>query len=684
MITIEDLRSGDALSLARLQCSCGRARLFVYDALDDQVLSCLTCGQIAARSELIAAANPVLNPAHVTWLNASERSDLAMIETDIPVRATFNPGRTQPGEHSGRIVRISPSHAMLALDAGLPSARDLNNPAPEPIQIALFGSQEPLVGQFLCTLENLQPLQGGRGPICHRISFESSSPERRSVLQHFFQSACGLKFDWRVLLFAEGEQELRLRRQIAQSLPMVRIESVCRVAAFTRLYRELRPDLTIVPALPELMQMVHQREGTSINRPSYLIALVKELSCAAISHALRWGARDVLANEAGPDEVRDAVQRCQIASMHPAGSAPQPQPAAARPTPNLFLGSQGSSQFSVTEEDAIRMLCMASETHDAHSSNHLMRIAYYTAIVAARLGWDAHRTAMVATASRLHDIGKLGVPDAILRKPGKLTQDERSVMEQHTRFGHQILQSSASDVLRTGATIALRHHERWDGQGYPDGVAGDQIPLEAQVVSVADVFDALTTARAYKPAWSIEDTINYIRENNGRMFAPAVGTAFLNSIGEIVKVQTRFVDEAQDIWNERRTCRRHPVAPIEVELQIAMPEQTFRPMNFRGELCNVGLGGIKIVLKGVTNDLYAILVESRRYAKLSCGHPDWRDGLEAFCQVVWSDFYGIPDPNACLMGLGFQKVPVALEYQIDRISGNSTEYALAARVPAVV
>ncbi|OPZ09907.1 MAG: Cyclic di-GMP phosphodiesterase response regulator RpfG [candidate division BRC1 bacterium ADurb.BinA292] len=185
------------------------------------------------------------------------------------------------------------------------------------------------------------------------------------------------------------------------------------------------------------------------------------------------------------------------------------------------------------EDDSIRLLILTSETHDQNISNHLKRISSYSAAIARELNWSDEAAARLATASKLHDLGKIGVPDQILKKTGALTEEERTTMQQHTRLGYHILENSASEIMRLGAVIALRHHERYDGTGYPDGLVGDAIPIEAQIVSIADVFDALTTARPYKPAWPTDKTVQYIVDQAGKMFNPQVVDAFLKAMPEI-------------------------------------------------------------------------------------------------------------------------------------------------------
>ncbi len=143
----------------------------------------------------------------------------------------------------------------------------------------------------------------------------------------------------------------------------------------------------------------------------------------------------------------------------------------------------------------------------------------------------------------MHDIGKVGTPDHILLKPGRLTEDELVIMRQHPRIGHDILKGSSSPMIQMAAQIALTHHEKFDGSGYPDGTAGEAIPLVGRIVAVADVFDALTSPRPYKEAWDLDRAIDFIRDGRGAHFDPACVDAFLALMPEVLLIRERFKDE---------------------------------------------------------------------------------------------------------------------------------------------
>lgn len=193
--------------------------------------------------------------------------------------------------------------------------------------------------------------------------------------------------------------------------------------------------------------------------------------------------------------------------------------------------------------DAIRRLGTASEYRDNETGMHIMRMTHFATAIAKAMGLPAETRELLAICAPMHDVGKIGIPDYILLKPGRLTPEEFEVMKGHARLGHELLQGSGSEVLRAGAEIALTHHEKYDGSGYPRGLKGTQIPLFGRIVAVADVFDALTSERPYKKAWSLDDACRYLEEGRGKHFDPLCVEAFLAGWEEILEIRRRFQDE---------------------------------------------------------------------------------------------------------------------------------------------
>jgi PAS domain S-box-containing protein len=176
--------------------------------------------------------------------------------------------------------------------------------------------------------------------------------------------------------------------------------------------------------------------------------------------------------------------------------------------------------------ETLRCLALAAEYRDDQTYEHTQRVGRTASLLAQRLGLDSEFCALVRHAAPLHDVGKLGIPDAILLKPGKLTPQEFEIVRGHAAAGARILSGSTSDLLKLAEEIALTHHEWWDGSGYPAGSCGEDIPLSGRIVAVADVYDALTHQRPYKSAWSVGDSVVEMRRLAGRQFDPRVIDAF--------------------------------------------------------------------------------------------------------------------------------------------------------------
>lgn len=190
----------------------------------------------------------------------------------------------------------------------------------------------------------------------------------------------------------------------------------------------------------------------------------------------------------------------------------------------------GAAELRSAHRETIVRLAAALELRSEETGRHVERIARYAERLAAALGLSEARAALIGLASPLHDIGKIALPDAILQKPGPLTTEERRLMQTHTEIGHRLLSGSRSDVLEVAADIALNHHERYDGKGYPRGIAGSAISLEARIVTICDVFDALTHDRVYRSAYLLPDALTLMRSDRGTRFDPTLFDVFLTTL----------------------------------------------------------------------------------------------------------------------------------------------------------
>lgn len=203
---------------------------------------------------------------------------------------------------------------------------------------------------------------------------------------------------------------------------------------------------------------------------------------------------------------------------------------------------RATSMIAAREQDTILRLCRAAEYRDWETGSHIMRMAHYARIIAGQLELPEANREAIFLATPMHDIGKIGVPDYILLKPGRLADAEYTIMKQHTVIGHQILHDSSSDLLQLAAEIALSHHERFDGSGYPNGTRGTAIPLPGRIVAVADVFDALTSERPYKREWQVEAAVATMKQDAGTHFDPQCVEAFLRGLDGILQVRADFRD----------------------------------------------------------------------------------------------------------------------------------------------
>jgi len=195
-----------------------------------------------------------------------------------------------------------------------------------------------------------------------------------------------------------------------------------------------------------------------------------------------------------------------------------------------------------TQLDTIFRLGRAAEYRDNETGLHIKRMSLFCGGLAKQLELGQSECERIKNATPMHDLGKIGIPDKILLKPGKLDPDEWEIMKTHAAIGAEILSESQSDILNLAQIIALTHHEKWDGSGYPKGLKGENIPQVGRIVAICDVFDALTSVRPYKKAWSMEDSFSHLKEQKGRHFDPEMVPLFLDMVPEILEIQKQYGD----------------------------------------------------------------------------------------------------------------------------------------------
>jgi putative two-component system response regulator len=204
---------------------------------------------------------------------------------------------------------------------------------------------------------------------------------------------------------------------------------------------------------------------------------------------------------------------------------------------------QAIEKIKLASLDTIHRLARAAEYRDEDTGAHIKRIGQYSASIAREMGLSYSEVENITYAAPMHDVGKIGIPDRILLKPGELEPGEWEIMKEHTTIGAQILHGADAEFIKVAEVIALTHHEKWDGSGYPKGLRGSRIPLAGRIVAISDVFDALTSKRPYKDAYPIEESFEIIKENRGTHFDPDIVDAFFGSKREIIAIRRKYVDD---------------------------------------------------------------------------------------------------------------------------------------------
>ncbi len=207
------------------------------------------------------------------------------------------------------------------------------------------------------------------------------------------------------------------------------------------------------------------------------------------------------------------------------------------------LVQERTAQIHKTRLEIIRMLGRAAEYKDNETGTHIVRMSKYSQEISLACGVSEGEAELLLNAAPMHDVGKIGIPDYILQKPGPLNPDEWKIMKGHAYMGYLIIGKHDSEILQSASMIAYQHHEKWNGTGYPRGLKGEEIHLFSRIVALADVFDALTNERVYKKAWPMEDALALVKKERGEQFDPAVVDAFFNILPKIIKIKEEYSDE---------------------------------------------------------------------------------------------------------------------------------------------
>lgn len=300
-------------------------------------------------------------------------------------------------------------------------------------------------------------------------------------------------------------------------------------------YRTQRPDLILLDInMPHLdgYDVLQQLKGLEDPLLPPVVMLTAQNSRDHLLKALAGGARDYVTKPFDRNELLMRVRN--LLDAHLAHRMVHNQKAML-----ADMVRARTHELNVSRLEVVRRLGRAAEYRDNETGLHILRMSKFSALMAKSLGWSDDDCELLLHASPMHDIGKIGIPDAVLLKPGKFEPPEWDVMKQHAAMGADILSDGDSELLKLARTIALSHHEKWDGSGYPKGLVGANIPQAGRIVAVADVFDALTSPRPYKKAWSIEEAVDFLKSQSGTHFDPEVVAHFLKVLPDILAVRER-------------------------------------------------------------------------------------------------------------------------------------------------
>lgn len=328
----------------------------------------------------------------------------------------------------------------------------------------------------------------------------------------------------RIAVVDDEPANVGLLRRILEPVGYEEIASTTDPRRAVSLCREADPDLVILDLRMPYLDGFEVYEELDASLPGFafvpVLFLTADDSRQAQERALSIGGQDYLTKPFSPREVRIRVRNLLTTrALH-----------LALQEANRELDARVRKRTEELNEARIEILerlALAAEYRDDQTGKHTQRVGRLAAGAARGLDLDGEVVERLRRAAPLHDVGKIGIHDSILLKPGELTPEEFSVMETHTLIGADILSGSRFPVLRMAEEIARYHHERWDGSGYPEGLEGDEIPLSARIVAVADVFDSLTHDRVYKDAWTEEEAVEHLREGRDELFDPRVVDAFL-------------------------------------------------------------------------------------------------------------------------------------------------------------
>jgi putative two-component system response regulator len=401
-----------------------------------------------------------------------------------------------------------------------------------------------MLNEMLTTTAATEPT-GYESPVPFTATPNVGSPEKRAS---------------RILLVDDEPINIKVVRKYLHEAGYSDFRSTTSATEVLPLMYQYEPDIVlldiVMPGVTglELLEAI-RADPNFLHTPIVMLTALEDrrTKCHALSH----GASDFLAKPVDPSELVSRVRNVLLAKEHHDYLTNQ-----AAELERIVR--QRTAQLELSRRNIIRCLARAAEFRDDDTGRHVLRVGRYAGVIARRLGWDQQAVEMIEQAAQLHDVGKIGIPDSLLLKPGKLSDAEFEEMQRHCGYGKRIFESldddaskslrdhtqlgsrmltgCGSSVLDMAARIALTHHERWDGSGYPLGMAGEDIPLEGRITAIADVFDALSSRRPYKPAFPIDKCFEILEEGRGSQFDSGILDAFFAARSEIVAIQIEHAE----------------------------------------------------------------------------------------------------------------------------------------------
>jgi putative two-component system response regulator len=348
----------------------------------------------------------------------------------------------------------------------------------------------------------------------------------------------------KILIVDDEIANIALLEDILENEGYINFKSTSDSRKALNLYKEYRPDLVLLDLnMPYIDGFKVMEQLNEFEKNSYapILVLTAQSDRNTRLRALAAGARDYIEK---PFDITEVIQRIsnmlEIRLLH---NQVRDQ--------NAILEErvkERTQELENTRQEAILRLGRAAEYRDNETGMHVIRMSRLSAKLAKEIGLTDGECQLMLQASPMHDVGKIGIPDEILLKPGKLNDDEWDIMKKHPEIGAEILSGSQSAVMQMAASIALTHQERWDGSGYPNNLKGEEIPLAGRIVAICDVFDALTSKRYYKEAFTVERSVEIIEQGSGKDFEPSLVNAFKKALPEMIRIVKELPDnESVDV-----------------------------------------------------------------------------------------------------------------------------------------